>query len=521
MKASAYVLTGALALVLAACSNPSEDVRSSTHAETQITEDQGLAALARMYLADQGKVTWDARTYEDGVFTFTNVHITGGEEVGDTQLSNLVIAAPRLEFDAIVFDRVAIEGLTSVDGEETLTIAHIEIDHPGQMLAEAVTAAFDGRDYQYSGDVTDEVMEGFGLERFHLSDLHMVSSDPEGPSDVKLAALTFDNLGANGLDEFSAEGFSLEGEDKETGLITLRLERMALEGLGTEVVRLALTSMLREGEDEAGSSAQFNFNPAEALDRMVMTGMDFNIGGLIAQMPQMTYTAERKGEQYELVSSIPSLIVGADNAQPVGAQLATGLQMLGYEQLNIAMESQSIYDPQTDRSRTEGDNYILIEDAVRIDVEQDISGYLRSQDLQFAAIANGEMSDTGMLPAEVYDPLLIHGFAMHLQDQSLLERGINAAAAAQGGMDPRAMRQQAAAMVAFGMAAAPAELPRPLVSQVGQALANFIQDGGSIHIVMDPAEPVSIGAIIRESQSGQTPDIESWGLTITAEAPEE
>ena len=104
-----------------------------------------------------------------------------------------------------------------------------------------------------------------------------------------------------------------------------------------------------------------------------------------------------------------------------------------------------------------------------------------------------------------------------IEDLSLLERALEAAAEAQGS-SPAQLRLQAGAIVAMGLAMAPAEIPRPFVTALGGAVNSFIQNGGSITVAMDPSEPVSVGEIM---ESGSKLDTDRLGLTVTAEPPQE
>ena len=86
------------------------------------------------------------------------------------------------------------------------------------------------------------------------------------------------------------------------------------------------------------------------------------------------------------------------------------------------------------------------------------------------------------------------------------------------GMTKEELRMQSAAMIGMGLMAAPAEVPRPLLAELSAALTSFVNQGGSLTLAMEPAEPVSLGGVVREAQAG-TINAEALGLSVTAEAP--
>ena len=495
----------AASLGLAAC-QPGGDQAS---APTEVSAAEAQDALIALNLAEPGELRWDERSFDDGVYTFTGLSFSREDMDAPLRAERLVLAAPRLEDDMVRFDRLEITGLSLSDPDDAdLTLQRVIIDRPGPALSQVIADALNGREPEV--DLAQEDFARWTFADIGLEGLQIAITDAAGgASDLALT-----RLGARGFDgdrmaEIALEGFALEASSAETGDVTASLEALSMEGLAAPFLRL----MLASGSADNPVAAAINpVNAAEFYDGFAMRGLDVNAGGVMVVMPEMSATVETRGGEVRQRSAMDQLTVSADPSGPLGAQFQGALALLGYEELNITMAGDSVYDIDEDRSRTSGENYIEITDGLRIDLEQDVSGLQVYLDRYLQAAASGALAN-GDVPMEVFEPLVIHSMAMRIEDRSLLERALNAAGAMQG-VPPEQLRLQAAGLIGLGLAAAPAEIPRPLVASLGQALAQFIHNGGTIEMVMAPAEPVSVGAMM---DSGF--DAEALGLTVTAEPP--
>ncbi|MEO1038777.1 MAG: hypothetical protein AAFX09_04470 [Pseudomonadota bacterium] len=492
-----------LALGLAAC----EPSTGGAPAPTNVTEAQAGSALAAMNLAEPGRISWADRSFADGAFTFTDLTFTDADLDAPITAQSLVLSAPRLEEDGVRFDRLEILGLGLQQPDEVeLALARIIVDRPGPALSQWIADGFNARDPEIDFAREDFARWAFadlGLEGLQLA----VQETDSGPASISLERFGGRGFDGSRLDEMAMEQFSLSASDAETGDVRAELESFSFEGVSASFMRLMMAS-------GGGEALSMPMNPAEMFDAFAMRGLDMNIGGALVEMPAMTASAQTRGDEVRQTSAMERLTLSADPSGPLGMQLQGGLALLGYEQINMSMVGESVYDLGEDRARTVGENYVLIEDALRIDVGQDMSGVQAYLDRYMAAIAAGEFQD-GAPPMEIFEPLVIHGISVRIEDLSLLDRALSAAALMQG-TTPETLRLQVSGMIGLGLAAAPAEIPRPLVASLGQALSQFIQNGGSIEIELAPSAPVSVGELVNNQV-----DAQALGITVTSEAPAE
>lgn len=525
MKHAAYAATGALALALSACGGGDDADRERP--ATQVTEQEAESGLAAMGLEEGGRARWDERTEDDGVYVFTNFVLPieaddadGGEpdEAAVFSAERFEIAAPRVEDGAPMFDRVAMTGVESTAEDGVVTIDSLLVDRPGPELARAVAAGFTGEE---DADVFSDFSE-LANYRFDALSVEGLTSRGQGDDGERFEA-SLDSLGANDFDGERMESFLLdtfavrvsEAESEGADTLTMSLDSLSFEGLGAAFFQ-SIAASLEDGDAEAPGLMN-TFNPADMYERFAMEGLDVDAQGVLVAMPAVTAEVEDRGGEIWSVFEMPELTLDADAAREGGARLAEALAMLEYDSLRMSARGESVYDVDADRARTEGENYLEIADAARIDFEQDFGGVQAYTDRYMQAVADGEMED-GELPPEVFEPLVIHSLAMRLEDRSLLERGLTAAGAQQG-MSAEDMRAQAAALVAMGLMAAPAELPRPLLAQISEAMTGFIQQGGTLSVRMDPETPVSVGEIMQAGP--ENIDFDALGLEVANEPAEQ
>lgn len=525
----AAVASGAL---LAACS-PDAEPGSANLSFDQSSAD---AAVAQMGLGgiDTADVSFASANFENGDYVMTDVVIrdisaalssdqddlpegktlSNNVEVDPDELhiGRLVLETPQLNADGqVLMAGIQLTDLRLVDTDDDseARLARFSLNDPNAALSTDIARVFMGEEFE-EHDWSDYAFSSFVLEDFVATD----------PGDDDPAEVSFDRFEISGVNE-GAEGrflFSgLEITGSENGdLTTVRLGELRLDGFRSDIYA-QMADAMKDGDDNAfmsAYSANFMRNPYDSYDRFALRDLLIEADGIHIALDAITGQVERRGDDYHATQNLGSLIFRADSSGN-GAQLAQGLGMLGYDQIEMSFATTSVYDEAADRVYTTGDNYLEIRDGLRVEFESDMSGY--SAYLTEMAQLEVEAGDTeGQFAA--MDPLVINRFSMRIEDLSLLDRALEAGAATQG-VEKEQMRMQAGLLVGMGMMSAPPEVPRPLLTQVSTALTNFINQGGSMTITMSPEAPVSVGELMDQADAG-TVDIDALGLTVDAEAPQ-
>jgi hypothetical protein len=522
------------AVFLVACNG------SDTPSTTQVDPDTAASALAALHLANSGDgiVSYGAREFDGGVYTFTDVVFTDmaqpdeddvmvvdGEgferevELDEMHAARMVLAGPRFDDDGnVIFDRLTIEEGRFVDPQDGNDgeggFASMILETPNAAMVADLARIFAG------ADDDDLDGEGYQFGLVAINDLSMSGTDGETGETFAVAMDRFamDDFDGESLQRFELIGFDVNAMADEIGPVRIQLAELSMDGLGQALFASfgeGMRSAMAEAAGETPEAYELpdDYDPMDAYDSFSMRGLDVNVGGVLVTMDSMTGEIDRSGNLIVGTTELTPLVIRPDTEYQLGAQLALGLGMLGYQQLEFTAAGESVYDVDTDRSYTRGDNYFEMTDGFRIETEMDMSGIL---EYSARAMTMSMASDSDMDPLAMFEPLILNRLVLRIEDQSILDRALTAGSAAQG-MSKAELRQQASAMISLGMLGAPAEIPRPLLVELSEALVGFVNNGGNVVITLDPDAPVSVGDLARQAES-QALDYEALGLTIAHEA---
>ncbi len=526
------------ALVLLACSD------DAANGGTPVDEATAASALEALYLANSGDgaVSWESRTFDDGVYTFTGLTFEFPEDTGKAPAEGeeeasasagfstntmtagtMTLASPRFDADGnVIFDRLAIHAMTlgEDDGEFDGTIDGFVIEQPNADLAATLAHGFSGNAAEDDG--FDQGDWTYGL--FAIDGLNIAGTEDGNAFTFSIGRLAIDDLTGDTIGRFELLDFAIEGTDEEVGIINLRVDEISADGIGEGLTYPFAAQFAMMGaafspdspnEDMTAGMPEMpeDFDPLDAYDSATIRGLNANIGGIAVTLDSLTAHVRERGGELRYVSEMTPLVIAPDTNYPLGAQMQMGLGMLGYQQLEFVSEGASVYEREADRAYTDGSNYFEMRDGFRVEVESDMSGLMA---YSIAALQMGYTMDEPD-PAQILsllDPLVLNHFVFRLEDLSLLDRALTAASAMQG-LPKEQLRTQAGAMITMGTMAAPADIPRPLLTEFSTAMTNFIVNGGTVEVRISPDNPVRIADLVAQAEAGSL-DYAAMGISITS-----
>ena len=445
-----------------------------------------------------------------------------GDEFETAHLERMIFDAPRLDADGqAIFDGMAMEGMSAEEdgGADYMRVAYFGVSGINAEMALDLARALRGEAEDFEPD-----WSSWRFEDLRLEGVEMVTDDQGAESRIALDQFALHDNTDVELGQFIISGFRVESRG-ETSPVTVGLDEFSVTGFKTEAYADLMSVIAAGGDEDALMSAYYRsaMNPRmDLFDRFAIRGVLVEAEGVHFALDNLTAQVRQQGTRYITDMTMDSLRLVPDAAQQAGAQLAMALGMLGYERLEMTAETHGIYDEATGRMWTEGDNFLELQDGLRIEIGQNFSGYdayfanLPEAMAQMEAAGDDEAMQTEA-SLELMRPIVLHNMSVSLVDMSLLERALEAGAAAQG-ITTDELRIQAGAMIGMGMMSAPPEIPRPLLSQLSTALTSFVNSGGTLTIDATPPEPVSFGTVFDQIDAG-TFDYNMLGLTFTAEAP--
>jgi len=502
--------------------------------------DQAMAAIG-LDRSDDTRISFERSDFRAGIYTFTNVTFHGtpdpdemeavkGEvgddgEAGDPEFREVHAArmrldSPRLDADGnLLLHGFELEGLSASGAQSSFVIRQVLLERPNPAMSADLGRMLRGDEVEESDSRWDRYR--FGL--LAMDDLMVTGREADAAFQLHLDRLALRDYTTDTLGRFEFLGLALEGATEE-GPVAASLAEFSVDGLKTSSYS-GLMEALATGADEAGlSAAYYAADPEDQMDlfdRARIRGVDLEAPGVLLSLDELVMTMDRRQDGLRSHAHMGSLRLVPEPSSEAGAQLATAIGLLGYDELEMSLESNSVYDPRAGRAYTTGENYIQLHDGLRLEMAQDIGGYhqylanIRGMSDRLAQTEDPDQSAALML--EALGPLSVNRIALRLQDLSLLDRAVRAGAAAQG-ITPEELRAQSGLMIAAGMMVAPPEMPQALVTEAATALTAFVSEGGTLMIEMAPPEALTIAELMAQLESKMF-DFASLGLRISATPP--
>jgi|GEM_PF-1364173 len=513
------------------------------------------AAMARLGLTGNENITYGSTDWSNGRYILNDVTIRvpdtpdagdddaddagkGGSDDADSQVNvdvdvsfdelhieRIVFDALRLDDDGeVMFDGLSFDNLTAEEPEVSgsLRVAHIGVEDPNAVMVADLVRGLSGEiDDDYEPDWSDYSFSSFSMEGFSGT-----GDEGEGPFSIALEQLAIQDFSDVELGRFALIGMDFDLPNEDGSRVLLRVGELSVTGLKTEAYSEFLDAVSSGADENSIMSAYYRASAQaqpDIYERIAMRDLLVEADGVHVAMDNLTAQIDRSRGGYNMAGMMDSLRLVPDASMESGAQLAMAIGMLGYEDLELSMQTHSVYDEASGRMHTVGDNYVQLRDGVRIEFAQDFDGYdeYYAQIPDILANMPDDVTDEDAqseMMMRMLAPVVLNNLMVRIVDQSLLDRALDAGAAAQG-LTKDEFRIQTAAMAGMGLMAAPPEVPRTMLAELSTALSAFINQGGSLTIDVSPAEPLSVGEWMEQVEAGNI-DFDALGLSFTAEAPE-
>ena len=513
------------------------------------------AALARMGLTGNDNITYGGTEWSNGRYILTDVVIrvpdtpaaagednavAGKGEAGevDSQVNvdvnvsfdelhveRIVFDALRLEDDgAVMFDGLSFDNLSAEepDVSGSLRIAHIGVEDPNAVMVADIVRGLSGEaDDDFEPSWSDYSFTALSMEGFSGT-----GDDGDGPFSIGIEQFSMQDFSDIALGRFALTGVDFDLPNDDGNRVLLQVGELSVAGLKTEAYSDFFEAVSSGADENSIMSAYYRASAQvqpDIYDRIAMRDMLVDADGVHVALDNLTAQIDRTRGGYNMTGIMDSLRIVPDASLESGAQLAMAIGMLGYEELEFSMQAHSVYDEAAGRVHTVGDNYVQLRDGVRIDFTQDFDGYdeYYAQMPEILASMPDDVTDEDAqsdMMMRMLAPVILNNMMIRIVDQSLLDRALDAGAAAQG-LTKDEFRIQTAAMAGMALMAAPPEVPRTMLAELSTALSSFINQGGSLTIDMSPPEPLSVGNWMEQVEAG-TVDFDALGLSFTAAAPE-
>ena len=501
------LMIGAAAIALLTACGPNDkpaDVKEPTLKELVVRQGdpaKAADALAAMSLTDTGTgvLSFAGKTIDGSSATFTDLGITGEDAV---TVGSLVFDGLDMNDGAATFGKLSLNNITmaSPDEEGTVKVGSIELVNPSAELAGWLAGTLNGQEVPFPA--ADKVV----FDSWSMSGLSGVFNDADADGTMGIDKIEIRDMTDLKAAKAMISGISVDVVDNDEGMdVKMKLGSLSMTNIDAKFVKAIQENI---GDEDALMAAIMDVayeNPMDpGYDSFKMDDLSFDVAGASFAIPALTASVERNsaGQPVKYVTQPYTMTLKADaEGGEAGAGLLQGLSVIGYEELTMKGESVATYDPDKDIVSFDAKkNYFELVDGAKFSFGGKLEGYNAytkevGTSFNFADLAEGAEPDPAAMQAAM-GKLTIHGFELSIKDDSLLDRGFNAAATMQG-QDPEQMKQQ----IGMGLAMAPMLLgdsgvDMTLVSEATGALSKFVSDGGTLTIKLDPKTPLSVASMM-------------------------
>jgi len=228
----------------------------------------------------------------------------------------------------------------------------------------------------------------------------------------------------------------------------------------------------------------------------------FNFGGLEAQTKEKgKVITTRQNIKQSVIELKPAM---AEN--PSLFQAYSMLQSLDMDKIGFSGSSVSKINPEKDTVSV-SDGLFVIDDVMNWNFEYEADGLASMMDSLNSAQLSGSEADL----LEAYGALKLRGFRMTIEDDSIVEKGMTLATQITGQSEAQIKLMLTGASF-LAESAAQNELQADVYSKTAIAFAEFVKEGGSLTIKMNPPKPFALAPFF----TGEADNIDPASLGFSA-----
>ena len=460
----------------------------------KVSEDEAKKALAGLNLlkSDSDRLSWAKSTGKAGNYTYSD--LKAQSEDGVLSIDKAQLFGVHMDGDTATFDRADFSGIKIFNEADdmTVTFANMSMARPTPSMAKSVIRSLSKlEELEVDGSKGD-----FEFGALSVSDMKVKSAELNGGIDAILWGEDKDN----GLADILIDDVNLNFESKqgESGKLTLG-------GFSATGLRPEFTKGLGGPAAMAGKFGSVG----KKFDEVKLENLVFDSSVVAVNTKGFSGKATEKGgvTTIKQVSEPFTIKLKESPTNPQAAQSYAIVKELGFDELVFQSSQTQIIDSNTD-TVTVKDGIMSMKDGFNLDYNYSASGMKELQAL--LRDGSGENDINAALQT-----MTLNGLQIRLEDKSIVDRGLNLAAQMQGTSPDTIKQQIKIASAGAALFSGAGGIETALMGEFGTALTSFFENGGTLSVVVDPAEPVAISELTNLKRSNLT--MKTLGFTAKAE----
>jgi len=466
----------------------------------KVTEAEGQEALGQLNLLNENGETlsWAKTSGKDGNYSYTNLSVK--DEDGQLTIANAKLTGVHMEGDVATFDRADFSGIKIYDETEdvTVTMGTLSVARPTPDMAKAIITSLQNikKLDDLDLDIDDEDMDmGFGA--LGMSDVKIASEDLNLTTD----SLMWGEDPESGLTDFKVQDVTFNLTEKVDEPMTASLKSLSATGLRSD--------MFDKMSDTAGSpmSMMGGFNPlAKMYSTIKMEDLDFDSNFVsIASKGFEGKSTEKGGVVTQRSVGEPFIIKLKEAPKDRDAKRAYDMvKELGFDEIVLQSSQTTVMDTNEDTVAVK-DGFLSMKDGFELSYNYGASGIKAMTDKMQEMNSAGMSSGNGQADIQAaMSDIKINGFQMRLEDKSIVERGLKLASQFRGTTPDKVKKEMKMALALAPMMAS--GLEGEMLGEISSAMGSFIENGGTLSIVVDPKQPLAMTDLADYKRSNLTMD---------------
>ncbi len=467
--------------------------------QRQVTEADATAALKVLNLEKEGVMTWDKRSGGEGNYIYTDLGAKTDE--GTIMIGKAELVGVHMDGDEATFDRINFQDMVIQGEDVNLDIAAMSIARPSPKMAQAIMKALQTNegldDLEFSID-EDEV-GSFGA--ISLNNITVKADEASGT--IEQIVWGVDSETSVGDGKIGKINFLIKGENDLVS--TLTFEGGSARGVNTQAY----------GDF---SSNDANMGLGQLLGQMNLYAKPYDS----FQMGKGAFTNDYVNATFEgfegkavetggvtTITQVGKPMRLAFLKQPSDANAQRGydtLKQLGFDELVFKTSQTQVLDKNQDTVAVR-DGLFDMENGFRLNYTYEAEGLSAMVEKAKAdqragntMASNPNMSDV----IDSFSPVKLRTMKMSLEDKSIVERSLKLASEMTGQSETSLKKQLKIATIGASLFA-PSELEGAIISELGEAFSDFIDNGGTLTVSLSPPTPLSVKTLAEARENNLNP----------------
>ena len=464
----------------------------------KVSDIEGKQALGELnLLAESGDtLSWAKTSGKDGNYSFTD--LSAKDDDGQLTIGQVNLTGVHMEGEVATFDRADFSDIKIFDETEdvTVTLKTLSVARPTPDMAKAIITSLQNIKDLDDLDFDDEDLDmGFGA--LGVSGVEISSKELNLTTD----SLMWGEDEETKLTDFKIQDVKFNITENVDDPITGSLKSLSATGLRGDM----FDDLPKAGKSPMGMMG--GFNPLAKLYSTIKME-DLNFDSKVVSVTSNGFegkSTEKGGITTQRSVGEPFIIKLKEAPKDPDARRAYEMiQELGFDEIVLESSQTTILDSNKDTIAVK-DGIFSMKDGFNLSYNYGATGVKAMSDKLQAMDKAGMNSRQGK--ADIQDAMSdmkLSGFQMRLEDKSIVERGLKLAGKFRGAEPAQVKKELKMALTLAPMMAS--GLEGQMLGEISGAFGDFIEDGGTLSIVVDPKTPLSVTELADYKKSKLTMD---------------